>query len=78
MPPHHAAGTISTIPATQDHNGAWWGSLIMAQTVIAISIAPMITACPTSARRTSHAVTYPPAATHNNVYASMNSLAGTL
>jgi len=77
-PPHHVAGTIITIPTIQDRRGAWWGSLIIAQTVRATWITPMATACHTGERRANHAVTYPPATTHNAVYTNMNSLTGTL
>jgi hypothetical protein len=48
---------MSTIPAIPDHNGAWPGSLMMTHAVIAASIAPIITACRTSDRRASQAVT---------------------
>ncbi len=67
IPPNHAAGTTSTIPEIHDHTGACPGSAIIAPMVKTASITPMITACRTSARRASQAVTYPPATTHNIV-----------
>jgi hypothetical protein len=44
MPPHHAAGTVTAIPAIQNHTGALSRNSIIANTVSAIWIAPMITA----------------------------------
>ncbi len=71
MPPHHAAGTVMAIPTIQNQRGALSRNSIIAITVNAIWIAPMITACRTSEPRASHAVTYPPQATHKVVYTNI-------
>ena len=74
MPPHHAAGTVTAIPASQNHKGALSRNSIIAITVNAVWIAPMIAACRTSDPRASQAVTYPPQATHKVEYPNIISL----
>ena len=80
MPPHHAAGTVTAIPATQNQRGALWRNSIIANAVNAIWIAPMITASRTSEPRASQAVTYPPQATQKsltcNLYNEAQSVCG--
>ena len=71
MPPHHAAGTVTAIPAIQNHKGALWRNSIIANAVNAIWITPMTTACRISEPRASHAVTYPPKATHKVEYTNI-------